>query len=245
MISFLKTIIYIPLYNLLLVILNFLPTHDAGIAIVILTIIVKLILYPVSKKAAVTQFLMKKHDPELQMIKEKYKNDKEAQALQIMAFYKKYQVNPFSSIITIFIQIPIIYSLYHIFLHSGLPVVNNTLVYSFLHAPAVISMNFLGFIDVASKNIYLAFLAALTTYFQIKYSSATPTAPAKDAEKSQEKSFGNDLAASMATQMKYTFPVIVFFISWKISGAVALYWLVSNLFTIAQDYWIKRSLNMA
>src|SRR6185503_21332725 len=118
MISFLKTIIYIPLYNFLLVLLNYIPTHDVGIAIVILTILVKLILYPVSKKAAVTQFLMKKHDPELQLLKEKYKANKEEQAIQIMAFYKKYQVNPFSSILTIFIQIPIIYSLYHIFLHS-------------------------------------------------------------------------------------------------------------------------------
>jgi YidC/Oxa1 family membrane protein insertase len=156
-----------------------------------------------------------------------------------MAFYKKYQVNPFSSILTIFIQIPIIYSLYYIFLHSGLPQINTDLVYHFITPPESVSMNFLGFIDVASKNVYLALLAALSTYYQIKYSSATPTAPATN-----EKGFGNDLARSMATQMKYTFPIIVFFISWKISGAVALYWFVSNLFTIAQDYWIKRGLNM-
>jgi YidC/Oxa1 family membrane protein insertase len=239
MISFFKTIIYIPLYNLLMVFLHYLPGHDAGIAIVLLTILVKLILYPVSKKAAVTQFLMKKHDPELQQIKDKYKDNKEEQAVQIMAFYKKYQVNPFSSILTIFIQIPIIYSLYYIFLHSGLPQINTDLVYHFITPPESVSMNFLGFIDVASKNVYLALLAALSTYYQIKYSSATPTAPATN-----EKGFGNDLARSMATQMKYTFPIIVFFISWKISGAVALYWFVSNLFTIAQDYWIKRGLNM-
>ena len=111
MIAFFKTIIYIPLYNVLMVLLHYIPGHDAGIAIVVLTILVKLILYPVSKKAAVTQFLMKKHDPELQLLKEKYKDNKEEQAVQIMAFYKKYKVNPFSSIVTIFIQIPIIYSL--------------------------------------------------------------------------------------------------------------------------------------
>ena len=237
MISFFKTIIYIPLYNLLLLILFILPNHDAGLAIVILTIIVKFILYPTSKKAAVAQLEMKRHEGELQALKDKYKDNTEKQAAEMLSFYKKYKINPFSSIFMILIQIPIIYSLYHIFLHSGLPEVNTEALYSFIKAPSHISMNFLGFIDVSSKNIILALLAGITSYFQIKNSIAAPT-PAPHGE----KSFAKDLSSTMASQMKYTFPGIVFFISWRISGAVALYWLVSNLFSIAQDWWIKKKL---
>ena len=238
MISFLKTIIYIPLYNILVLVLDVLPVADIGIAIIILTLLVKLILYPVSKKASKAQFEMKKHEPELNLIKEKYKSNKEEQAVQIMAFYKKYGINPFSSLLPIFVQIPIIYSLYHIFLHSGLPVVNDSLLYSFISAPKVLSTNFLGFVDISSKNIFLAVLAALSTYIQIKNSPA-----GTGASHGKEAGFAGDLSKAMSSQMKYTFPIIVFFISWSVSGAVALYWVVSNLFSIVQDRLIRKQLN--
>jgi len=232
MIAFLKIIIYTPLYNLLVLILN-IPYVDAGIAAIILTILVKLLLYPIAKKGVVTQLKMKESGKELAEIKEKYK-DKQEQALKVMEFYKKNKINPFGSILGIIIQIPIIYSLYHIFLQSGLPTVNMTLLYDFVKAPEV-SMLFLGFWDIAEKSLILALLAAVSSYFQMHLSaqsmnSATP-APGKE-----------DLSSMMAKQMKYTFPVIVFFISWKISGVIALYWFVSNLAGIAQDYIIKRSL---
>ena len=233
MITFFKTIIYIPLYNLLILIAFLLPNHDAGVAIVLLTLFVKIITYPLSKKAAIAQLEMKKHDPELREIKEKYKDSKEKQAVEIMAFYKKYKINPFSSIFMILLQIPIIYSLYHIFLHSGLPVVNLEPLYSFIPHPEYISMNFLGFINVSSKNLVLAILAGASSYFQIKNSAPTPVSSSSSSP---------DFATMMSTQMKYTFPIIVLFISWSISGAVALYWLASNLFSIAQDYYIKRKL---
>src|SRR3989338_5212743 len=112
MIAFLKTIIYTPLYNGLLVILDILPIADIGIAVIILTVLVKVILYPLAKKTSVTQLQMKEKQPELEALKEKYKNNRQEQALKIMEFYKKYKINPFSSFFTILIQIPIIYSLY-------------------------------------------------------------------------------------------------------------------------------------
>lgn len=239
MISFFKTIIYIPLYNILIGIINIIPGHDAGIAIITLTLLVKFVLYPISKKSATTQMLMKKHDSELSMIKEKYKDNKEKQAVEMMNFYKKYKINPFSSIITVFIQIPIIYSLYYIFLHSGLPQVSSDILYSFITPPSFISMHFLGIIDMSAKNVWLALLAGITSFFQIKNSAPTP--PVSGGK--EASGFGADLAKTMSSQMKYTFPLIVFFISWKVSGAVALYWFVSNCFSIAETYFIKRKLS--
>lgn len=234
MIAFLKTIIYEPLYNLLILILN-IPYVDAGIAAIILTILVKVVLYPIAKKGVVTQLKMKESSKELGEIKEKYK-DKQEQALKVMEFYKKNKINPFGSILGIIIQIPIIYSLYHIFMQSGLPVVDKAILYSFVRAPEV-SMLFLGFWNIAEKSLVLALLAAVSTYFQMHFSIAST--PTKTGGGSKE-----DLSAVMAKQMKYTFPVIVFFISWKISGVIALYWFVSNLAGIAQDYIIKRQMKI-
>jgi YidC/Oxa1 family membrane protein insertase len=236
MIAFLKTIIYIPLYNTLMFILDVLPIADIGVAVIILTVLVKIILYPLAKKTSITQLQMKERQPELDLLKEKYKNNREEQALQIMGFYKKYKINPFSSFFTILIQIPIIYSLYYIFLNSGLPAVDTNLLYSFVSVPERISMNFLGLVDVSNKNIFFAAIAGITSFFQMKI-----TAPVLTKKPNVE--LKDDLARMMSLQMKYFMPILIFFISWKISGVVALYWAVSNLLGIAQDLYIKKKLS--
>jgi len=234
MIAFFKTIIYIPLYNLLILILN-VSWIDAGIATIVLTLIVKVILYPIAKKSTITQLMMKEKSGELNLIKEKYK-DRQEQAVKVMEFYKKNKINPFSSIFTVIIQIPIILSLYYIFLKSGLPAIDTTMLYSFIKVPESVSMNFLGLLDISQKSIFLALLAAITSFLQMHLSTST-------ASNQESKSSGNpDLSTMMAKQMKYTMPILVFFISWKISGVIALYWFVSNLLGIAQDFYIKKKL---
>lgn len=235
MIAFLKTIIYIPLYNILILILN-VSWVDAGLAAVILTLLVKIILYPLAKKSMVAQAKMKEGSKELELIKEKYKN-KEEQALKTMEFYKKNNINPFSSIFTIFIQIPIIYSLYYIFYRSGLPNVDTSLLYSFVKAPASISMNFLGLMDISQKSIILAALAAISSFLQMHFSAPSTT------KTSQNQNKAEDFSQMMAKQMKFTFPIMVFLISWKISGVVALYWFVSNVIGMIQEAYIRRQIS--
>lgn len=229
------TFIYNPLYNLLVELFNLLPWIDAGIAVILLTVIVRLILFPISKKSVVTQVKMKELAPELEALKEKYKNNAEEQAKQTLALYKERGVNPFSGIFLLLIQLPIILALYKIFLHAGFPNINTDVLYSFIKVPPAVNIEFLGLINITDKNIILAVLAALSTYFQIKLASSKMVTP-----NSNDKSFGADLAKNMQSQMKYFFPVIVFFIAYKISGVIALYWLTSNLFTIGQEIWIQR-----
>lgn len=239
MIAFFKLFIYTPLYNLLILILN-VSWIDAGLAAIILTIIVKAILYPLAKKSTITQIKMRENEPKLALIKEKYK-DRQEQALKVMEFYRENNIKPFSSILTIIIQIPIIYSLYYIFLKSGLPGVDSELLYSFIKAPQDISMNFLGFVDVSQKSFVLALLAAISAFFQMHLASpSTDTNGTKKVASNPE-----DFSKMMAKQMKYTMPIIVLFISWKISGVIALYWFVSNLFGILQDLYIKRQLKLS
>lgn len=235
MISFFKTVVYVPLYNVLVWLIDVLPGADVGLAIIILTILVKLVLYPLSKKSSLTQLKMKEHEAELNQIKEKHKDQKD-QALAVMEFYKKHGINPFSSFATIFIQIPIIYSLYYMFAQSGLPAIDVSLIYPFISAPAVISTEFLGLIDVAGKSLFLALLAGVSSFFQMRMASAVP-------QTNSTGSFGDALSKAMSLQMKFVLPIIVFFVSWRISGAIALYWFVSNITGLLQDRYIKTRFN--
>lgn len=234
-----NTVIYKPLYNGLIFLMDLLPWIDAGVAIIILTIIVKLILFPLSKKAVVTQLKMKRVEPELNALKEKHKDDRQELARQTMALYKKEGLNPFLGIFLLFIQLPVIFALYKVFLSSGLPSVNTGLLYGFVAVPAAINIQFLGFFDIVGKSLILALIAGITTYIQIRLSM--PIAPKKTTSTPSKASFKEDLARSMNIQMRYIFPVLAFFISWSISGAIALYWITSNLFTIGQELVLRRT----
>ncbi|MEK7194074.1 MAG: YidC/Oxa1 family membrane protein insertase [Patescibacteria group bacterium] len=228
-----------PIYNTLVALFSIIPVADAGLAIIFITIIVRLILYPLSKKAVTAQIEMQNLAPELEQIKTKYKGNQEEQARKTLALYKEKKVNPFSGILVLLIQLPVIFALYKIFISTGFPTIDTTLLYSFVKAPGEVSAIFLG-MDLTHKSIVLAFLAAITTFFQIKL--ATP--PLKKSS-SGTPSFGDDLAKNMQAQMKYFFPVIVFFISYSISGVIALYWFTTNLFTIGQEIIVRKKLTQA
>ena len=230
------TFFFNPLYNLLVLLFNIIPWVDAGIIVVILTVLVRLIIFPLSRKAVLTQVKMAEIGPELALIKEKYKDKTEEQAKMTLALYKEKGVNPFSGILVVIIQIPIIFALYRIFIHF--PEVNSSLLYSFITVPNHINTMFLGVLNITEKSITLALLAAISTFFQSRISMKGQTQP-------KGNSFGDNLTRSMQTQMKYFFPVIVFFISYSISGSIALYWLTTNIFSIAQELLVRKKIKTA
>jgi YidC/Oxa1 family membrane protein insertase len=226
------TFFFDPLYNVLITLFNVFPWLDAGIVVILLTLAVRLVIYPLSKKAIMTQVKMGQIAPALEEIKSKYKDKPEEQARKTLELYRENKVNPFSGILVILIQIPLIFALYQIFLHF--PEVKAELLYSFVSVPGEISTSFLGLLDdLTQKSAVIAFLAALSTYFQFKVSSQFQKAPTGN-------SFGDNLARSMQMQMRYVFPVIVFFISYSISAVIALYWLTTNLFSVAQEVYIRK-----
>lgn len=222
-----------PFYNGLILLMKILPFFDAGVIIVIFTIIVKLVMLPLSIKASKAQLEMKGIEKDLNAIKEKYKDNKEEQSKKTIEYYKEHGINPFASIFILIIQLPIIIGLYRVFLKSGLPIINTTLLYSFVSAPASVNMIFLGLINISEKSIVLAVIAGITTYFQISLAS-----------KSQRDDSGqgtqNDIAKAMALNMKYFFPVLMTFIAYSISSAVALYLITSNVFAVGQEIYIKK-----
>ena len=162
--------IYKPLYNGFIILIDLLPWVDVGIIIIIFTGIVKLVLFPLSRKAVISQMELKTLEPELQKIKETYKDNKEEQARKTMALYKDKKINPFSSIFVALIQIPIILGLYFVFSKSGLPVINDSFLYSFTQHPSVINMDFLGIINISHRSIFLSLLAGVSSFFQMRFS---------------------------------------------------------------------------
>jgi YidC/Oxa1 family membrane protein insertase len=233
-----NAVFYKPLYNGLVFLFDLLPWFDAGIILILFTVIIKLILFPLSKKSLTAQAQMKKIEPELKGIKEKYKNNQQEAAKATMELYRKNKVNPFASILIIIIQIPIVFALYFIFLRAGLPNIKSELLYSFISAPGAVNIMFLGLIDLSVKSALLAVLAGISSFFQIRYSLSGQ----KPKPPSDKPSFKDDLARSMSMQMKYVFPIVVVFIAYNISGAVALYWITSNVFTLGQELVIRRRL---
>ncbi len=226
------TFFFDPLYNFLVILFNLFPWLDSGLMVILLTLVVRLVIYPLSRKAILTQVKMSQIAPALEEIKSKYKDKPEEQAKKTLELYRENKVNPFSGILVILIQIPLIFALYQIFLHF--PEVRSDLLYSFVSLPGEISTSFLGLLDdLTQRNAVIAFLAALSTYLQFKISSQFQKTPTGN-------SFGDNLARSMQIQMRYVFPVIVFFISYRISAVIALYWLTTNLFSVAQEVYIKK-----
>lgn len=230
--SIYHTIFFDPLYNSLVLLSQIIPRADAGIVVVVLTIIVRFIIYPLSKKAVLTQLHMSAIAPDLEKIKDRYKDNKEEQARQTLQLYKDKKVNPFSGIFVILIQIPIIIALYQIFLKAGFPTVDTTYLYSFIQAPEYINPVFLG-LDITKKSWLLALFAAITSFLQFRISMRGNKKPKGD-------SFADNLNRSMQMQMKYFFPVLVFFFAYTISGVIALYWLTTNIFSIGQDLYIRK-----
>lgn len=231
--EFWNLIFYNPLHNTLAALIHIIPWGDVGLAVIVLTLLVKIILYPLSKKALKSQIALKKLEPELARIKEEYKDNKEEQAKQTFALYKTANVNPFSGCLVVLIQFPIIIALYYVFL-KGIAFSPDSL-YSFISVPDVVSMKFLGLIDITQKkNIIIAIITALSQFAQARFSMAqtTPT---------EGNDFKAELARSMSVQMKYVLPVFIGFISYTMPVAVSLYWITSNIFTLAQEWYIRKN----
>lgn len=236
MISFFEVTIYEPLYNGFVFLIGVVPGFNFGIAVILITVLVRFILLPLSHKAIKSQNKLKEIQPEIEKIKDENKKNKQEQARKIIDLYRKHKVNPFLGCLPILIQIPIIISLFFVFTSDFSDGVNISILYSFVLAPEFINMNFL-WIDLAARSVLIAFIAGITQYFQMKLSMP----PVPKIDRSKKPSFKEELGRNMNIQMRYILPVIIFFVSLSFSGAVALYWAVSNIFSIIHEIIVKKN----
>lgn len=235
-----NTVFYEPIYNALIFIINTITLGDIGFAIILLTLVVKFILSPLTKKSIKSQILMKKMEPELKQIKKDFP-DKQEQAKKTFELYKKHGTNPFSGCLVILLQLPVIFALYFVF-YKGLGNLNTGPLYSFIQIPENLHANFLGLIDMGGKSIVLALLAGVSQFIQGYLASPikpkVEVLPAGTAK--EPKTFQEQMADSMQMNVKYVLPVFIAIIAYQISAGVALYWITSNIFTIVQEWYIRR-----
>jgi len=221
-------VLYQPLFNALVLIYNYFPGHDFGIAIIILTLVVRLILYPSSVKAIKTQKALNELQPQIQELQKKYKDDKEKQVKETLALYKQAKVNPFGGLLPTLIQLPLLIALYTVF-WKGFNSAELVNLYSFVVNPVNINTMFLGLIDLSKPNIILAVLAGAFQFIQTK--TAIPQTTKKGSK-------GSDFTVAMQKQMVYIFPALTIFILMGLPSALGLYWATGSLFLVIEQYFI-------
>jgi YidC/Oxa1 family membrane protein insertase len=228
------TIFYNPILNLLVFVYNIIPGHDIGFAIIILTVIIKIILLPLSKRALESQKTMQTIQPKLEALKEEHKGDKEALSREMMALYKREKVNPFSSCLPLLIQLPFFWAVFRVFRDElGGKVLTG--LYPFIHNPGALDAIAFGFIDFSKPNIPLAVLAGVAQFLQTKM--MPQPAPAKQGSKE------STMTNIMSKQMLYFMPVITIFICISLPSGLSFYWLLTTLLTILQQMYLFKKVH--
>lgn len=207
------------------------PGHDLGLAIIALTVIIKLALLPLTRQQIKSQKALQDLQPKIEEIKKKFKDKKEAMGRAMMALYKKDKVNPFSSCLPLLIQLPFLWAVFRIFRNS-LNGESLNLVYSFISRPETLNTISLGIIDLSNPNVIFAFLAGAAQFWQVKMmSTKKPEVKSKGAK-------DEGMMATMNKQMLYFMPAMTFFICLKFSSGLALYWLTTTILTALQQIYI-------
>ncbi len=221
-------VLYQPLFNLLILLYLYLPGRDFGVAIISLTFLVRLFLYPLTAKAIKSQKIIAELQPKVQALQEKLKDDKEKQVRAIMDLYRQEKISPFSGIYPLLIQLPILIALYRLFqegVHQG----QITLLYSFVSPPDAIRTIFLGVMDLSQPSLVMALLGGITQYFQAKM-----IIPPKTNKNSK------DFSQRLQKQMVFFLPIFTLLILFKLPAALGLYWVSNNVFSIFQQYLVYK-----
>ncbi|MFA6215303.1 MAG: YidC/Oxa1 family membrane protein insertase [Patescibacteria group bacterium] len=233
MIQLFNVILFQPLFNLLVFLYNVVPGHDLGIAIILLTILIKVLLYPLAVQSIRSQKAMQDLQPKMEAIKKQYKDEKEKQAKAMMDLYKQEHVNPLSSCLPLLIQLPFLIAVYQVFI-SGIKSSSLNLLYPFIANPGTINVVSFGIIDWSKPQLILAALTGLAQFWQSKM--LITTRPPKNMPGSKDE----DMMAMMNKQMLYFMPVMTVVIGASLPSGLVLYWLAMTLLTVLQQWFMFR-----
>ena len=239
MFSFFQAVFYQPLFNALVFLYTALPGNDVGVAIVVLTLIIRFVLYPLNKKSIQSQKALQELQPKMEEIKKLYANNKQEQGRAMMELYKSEKVNPFSSCLPLLIQFPFLIAVYYVFRDGLAGPESLDMGYEFMSRPEVISPITLGRFDLSKVSPTLAVLAGAAQYWQAKM--MVTKRPPKIVQ-NKEGSKDEDMMAIMNKQMVYFMPAITVFIGLSFPAGLTLYWLITTIFTgLQQMYLFKKS----
>lgn len=222
-----------PLFNALVFLYNVLPSHDLGLAIVVLTIVIRLLLAPLFWKAQQSQQSMAAIQPELKKIQADLKHDREQQGKAMAELYAKHNMSPLSPVsgcLVMLIQLPILFALFGVF-RAIVDPSQLSYLYTFVAKPDVLNPISFGFLDLAHRSIFLGVFAAISQYFQIKMTMPAPTQAGGDEP---------EFARAMRVQAPFIFPAVIFIAALSSPAALGLYWTVLNVFGILQELIVKK-----
>lgn len=225
--------IFLPLYNSLIFLVGILPSHNVGLAIIILTVCVRVLLVPFQKQALNTQRKLKILEPQITEIKKEAQGNKQIEAERLMALYREEKINPFASLIMLVPQIIILLGLFWVF-KDGVNL-HPEYIYEFITPPSSLGTTFLG-INLAQKSILLALCIGVTQYLHI---SLTFTKPKPLA--TTKASFLEDFNRGLYYQMRYVMPAFIAIVSLSLPAAIGLYWFTGNVFAICYELLYKRA----
>jgi YidC/Oxa1 family membrane protein insertase len=238
--QFFNTILIEPLVNALFFVYGIIPGHDFGLAIIIFTILIRLILWPLASKQLHSQKKMQSLQGDISKIKIKAAGDKQKEQAMLMELYKEKEVNPFSACLPALLQFPILIAMFVVFQKStgsindiqailyG-PVKNLPYIQSLINGSVQFDASLFGLINMAKPSHLLAILAGITQFLQVKM--ITPR---------KQKTDTKDPQAQMTSFMNYTFPALTVFIAWTLPAALPLYWISTNMVAIFQQWLIMR-----
>lgn len=238
-----NTIFFEPLLNALVWLVNIMPGGSIALAVIVMTVVIKLLLSPLQARAIRSQILQKKLQPEVTKIREQYKDPRE-QSQKLMALYRERKASPFSGCLPMLIQLPIILALYQVFLR-GLEF-DPEFLYKAIQVPETITRTFFT-LDLTESSIIFAALAAIAQFLQLWFSPAMQNNEVSNnkevsTDAHKKPSFAEHLGKNMQKQMKFMMPVLIFVFGMAIPAAVCLYWVVNNIFTLLQEIIIRRRL---
>lgn len=228
--QFFNTILYQPLFNLLVFFYNIIPGHDVGVAILIIAFLIKAVLYPLTKTTLRTQRKMTELAPQIKEIQEKHKNDKTKKTEETMKLYQEHGVNPLGGCLPLLIQLPLLIALFQVF-RTGFDSASLTNLYSFIENPGELNPWFLGFVDLSSKNIFLAILAGGAQFFHTRIIGGGKT----------RETMSSDISHIMQKQMIFMAPVLTTLVSFSLPAALPFYWLANTILSIGEHYLPKNT----
>lgn len=220
--------IYEPILNLLVGLYNIIPGHDIGLVIILITLVIRIILAPFMHKALRGQKEMSSMQPKIAELREKFKDNKADQTKAITELYKENNINPFSSCLPLIIQLPILIALYQVFRHALRGNLDG--LYSFVSHPAVLNSKLFNLVDLANPNIVFAILAGLVQFWQSWLIT-----------KSQNQDNMDSTMKAMSIPTMYVLPLVSVYIAWKLPAGLPLYWIVTTLFAVGQQYYFNHT----
>lgn len=224
-----NVVIHNPLFNVLVIFYDSVAWQDLGLAIIFLTILIRLLLFPIFHESLRQQKIQQSLQPHIKKIQEKHRDNKEAQTKAILGLYSEHKANPVLPLILILIQLPVLFALFNIF-NIGITEASLNSLYTFVPRPETINHTLFNFLDLTKASFYVTGLAAIAQYLQSKLAIARqkPGETQTDAER-------------IGRSLIYIAPLITILVLWSLPAAIGLYWITTTIFSAVQQIIINKA----